>query len=54
MPALATGYGPLSIEDFARAARRAIAEHAASPWELRVVLRHERDVERVRRELRGV
>lgn len=48
VPALATGYGPLDAAAFARALRAALDERAWPFDELRVVLRHERDVAAVR------
>src|SRR5262249_22888627 len=48
-PALATGFGPLSMEEFATALRR-VSERDWSPLEpLKVVLKHEQDAEVVRR-----
>jgi len=48
MPALATGYGPLSIEQFAIGLRSALLEFADSDWlhsaEIRLVLWREEDV----------
>jgi O-acetyl-ADP-ribose deacetylase (regulator of RNase III) len=50
-PALATGFGPLSMADFATALRQA-TEREWSPLEtLKVVLKREEDAEVVRREL---
>lgn len=47
-PALATGYGPLSVEDFAQALAAALAAAPAETWgtvaELTLVLRREADV----------
>lgn len=48
VPALATGYGPLDAAAFARALRGALDERGWPFDEVRVVLRHERDVELVR------
>jgi O-acetyl-ADP-ribose deacetylase len=49
MPALATGFGPLSIEDFIQALRQAL-ERDWTPLEtLKVVLKTEEDRERARR-----
>lgn len=48
IPALATGYGPLKMPDFAQALHRALA---ACNWpfdEMRVVLRNQYDMEQVR------
>jgi O-acetyl-ADP-ribose deacetylase len=48
MPALATGFGPLSMEEFATALGRAL-ERDWSPLEtLKVVLKREEDAEKVR------
>ena len=48
MPALATGFGPLSMEEFATALARAI-ERDWTPIEvLKVVLKHEEDAAKVR------
>ncbi len=51
LPALATGYGHLKPEDFARGLKLAIGRGYAGIAELRVVLRHEDDAEIVKREL---
>jgi O-acetyl-ADP-ribose deacetylase (regulator of RNase III) len=52
LPALATGFGPLSMEDFAAALGQA-TRHDWSPLEtLKVVLRQEADAETVRNALR--
>jgi O-acetyl-ADP-ribose deacetylase (regulator of RNase III) len=52
LPALATGFGPLSMEDFAAALRQA-TQRDWSPLEtLKVVLRQEADAETVRNALR--
>src|SRR5262245_415544 len=52
MPALATGFGPLTIDDFAQALKQATALDW-SPFEtLKVVLRQEADAETVRAALR--
>src|SRR5262245_48026286 len=51
LPALATGFGPLSVDDFAAALRQAV-ERDWTPLEtLIVVLKQEEDVEKVRRVL---
>jgi O-acetyl-ADP-ribose deacetylase (regulator of RNase III) len=48
LPALATGFGPLSMEEFATALRQAI-ERDWTPLEtLKVVLKHEEEAEKVR------
>jgi O-acetyl-ADP-ribose deacetylase (regulator of RNase III) len=48
LPALATGFGPLSMEEFATALRQAV-ERDWTPVELlKVVLKHEEDAEKVR------
>jgi O-acetyl-ADP-ribose deacetylase (regulator of RNase III) len=52
IPALATGFGPLSMEEFATALARAV-EHDWTPLEtLKVVLKHEEDAATVRGVLR--
>jgi O-acetyl-ADP-ribose deacetylase (regulator of RNase III) len=52
IPALATGFGPLSMEEFAAALKQAI-ERDWTPLEtLKVVLRQEEDAEKVRNALR--
>jgi O-acetyl-ADP-ribose deacetylase (regulator of RNase III) len=48
IPALATGFGPLSMEEFAAALGRATARDWAPLEVLKVVLRHEEDADRVR------
>jgi O-acetyl-ADP-ribose deacetylase (regulator of RNase III) len=52
IPALATGFGPLLIEEFATALRQAIA-HDWTPLDtLKVVLKHEEEAAKVRDVLR--
>lgn len=52
IPALATGFGPLSMEDFAAALGQAL-ENDWTPLEtLKVVLKNEDDAEKVRKVLR--
>jgi O-acetyl-ADP-ribose deacetylase (regulator of RNase III) len=48
MPALATGFGPLSMDDFTNALRQAIERDWAPLESLKVVLKQEEDVDRVR------
>jgi O-acetyl-ADP-ribose deacetylase (regulator of RNase III) len=47
-PALATGFGPLSMEEFATALRQAVERDWAPLEVLEVVLKHEEDAETVR------
>jgi O-acetyl-ADP-ribose deacetylase (regulator of RNase III) len=52
LPALATGFGPLSMEDFATALQQAV-ECDWTPLEsLKIVLKQEEDAEKVRSVLR--
>lgn len=51
IPALATGFGPLSMEEFATALSRATARDWSPLAVLKVVLRQEEDAETVRRVL---
>jgi O-acetyl-ADP-ribose deacetylase (regulator of RNase III) len=48
LPALATGFGPLSMEEFATALRQATARNWSPLETLKVVLKHEEDAEAVR------
>ncbi len=50
LPALATGYGPLTLADFLDALRQVLADGAATRAldELRVILRHEDEAEAAR------
>jgi O-acetyl-ADP-ribose deacetylase (regulator of RNase III) len=48
IPALATGFGPLSMEEFATALSRAIARDWSPIEVLKVVLRHEDEADKVR------
>jgi O-acetyl-ADP-ribose deacetylase (regulator of RNase III) len=48
MPALATGFGPLSMEDFASAVKEATARDWTPLETLKIVLREEDDAEIVR------
>jgi O-acetyl-ADP-ribose deacetylase (regulator of RNase III) len=52
LPALATGFGPLLMEEFAAALRQALAQDWAPLETLRVVLRHEAEAAKVREVLR--
>src|SRR5262249_19657657 len=52
LPALATGFGPLSMEEFATALARATAQDWTPLDTLKVVLRHQADAETVRDVLR--
>ena len=52
-PAIATGYGPLTISEFARGLREAVKGDYPGIEELRVVLRREEDVAGVRRIVGG-
>jgi O-acetyl-ADP-ribose deacetylase (regulator of RNase III) len=52
LPALATGFGPLSMEEFATALVRATAQDWTPIDTLKVVLRHPEDAETVRNVLR--
>ncbi len=52
LPALATGFGPLSMEDFAAALKRALAHDWAPLETLTVVLKQEEDAQKVRNTLR--
>lgn len=52
-PALATGYGPLTMAEFARGLRAAAAGDYPGIEELRVVLRHEDDAAEVRDAITG-
>ena len=52
LPALATGFGPLSMTDFATALARAIERDWDHLETLKIVLRHEEDAETVRGVLR--
>lgn len=49
MPAIATGYGPLTMEEFGRALKAALARDFPSIRELRVVLRRPDDAATVRK-----
>jgi len=49
LPALATGFGPLSMEDFAAALRQAMERDWSPVEKLIVVLKQEEDADRVRR-----
>jgi O-acetyl-ADP-ribose deacetylase (regulator of RNase III) len=53
IPALATGFGPLSMEEFARALGRATARDWSPLASLKVVLRQEQDADTVRSVLAG-
>src|SRR5262245_60357759 len=48
LPALATGFGPLAMDDFAAALKQALARDWAPIEQLKVVLRTEEDAESVR------
>jgi O-acetyl-ADP-ribose deacetylase (regulator of RNase III) len=48
VPALATGYGPLGMPDFAKALHRTLSAREWPFAEVRVVLRHHHDLEEVR------
>jgi hypothetical protein len=48
MPALATGFGPLTMEDFATALKQALARDWAPLELVKVVLKNADDVETVR------
>jgi O-acetyl-ADP-ribose deacetylase (regulator of RNase III) len=52
VPALATGFGPLSMEDFAEALKQVIGGDWMPVETLKVVLRQPEDAERVRNVLR--
>lgn len=51
LAALATGFGPLLMEDFALALRQAIDRGWSSLETLKVVMKHEEEAETIRREL---
>lgn len=53
MPALATGYGPLSMSDFGRALRATLQRDWSPIESLTLVLKRADDVEAVQRELRA-
>jgi O-acetyl-ADP-ribose deacetylase (regulator of RNase III) len=53
MPALATGFGPLSLEEFAAALGRATARDWAPLEVLKVVLRQQENADTVRAALAG-
>jgi O-acetyl-ADP-ribose deacetylase (regulator of RNase III) len=48
IPALATGFGPLSMEEFAKALKQALLQDWTPLETLKVVLKHEEDADRVR------
>jgi O-acetyl-ADP-ribose deacetylase len=52
LPALATGFGPLSMEEFATSLKEALQNDWTPLETLKVVLKQEEDVERVRAGLR--
>ena len=51
MPALATGFGPLSIEDFVQALKQALARDWTPLDKLKLVLKTEEDAQRAQRAL---
>jgi O-acetyl-ADP-ribose deacetylase (regulator of RNase III) len=53
IPALATGFGPLSMEEFAQALCRAVARDWSPLESLKVVLRQEQDADTLRAVLAG-